>query len=99
MMTMEIFFPFFNFKGGKILRQNTERKKEKKFSYNNNSYGYIHTLVYGLLMHCRNLNSCIIMRNHMLKEILVFKKLFFFFFFFSFGLKKIMFLSGMKEHN
>jgi Zn-dependent protease len=92
-MTMEIFFPFFNFKGGKILRQNTERKKEKKFSYNNNSYGYIHTLVYGLLMHCRNLNSCIIMRNRMLKEILVYKKLFFSYFFLLFK-KKSCFYQG-----
>ncbi len=27
MMMMEIFFPFFNFKGGQILRQNTGKKK------------------------------------------------------------------------
>jgi hypothetical protein len=26
-MMMEIFFPFFNFKGGQILRQNTGKKK------------------------------------------------------------------------
>jgi hypothetical protein len=26
-MMMEIFFPFFNFTGGQILRQNTEKKK------------------------------------------------------------------------
>jgi hypothetical protein len=30
MMMMEIFFPFFNFKGDQILRQNTGRKKKKK---------------------------------------------------------------------
>jgi hypothetical protein len=77
MMMMEIFFPFFNFKGDQILRQNTGRKKKKKkkkiaYNNNNNNNGYIHTLVYGMLMDCRNLNSCIIMRNRMLKEILVF---------------------------
>jgi hypothetical protein len=46
-MMMEIFFPFFNFKGGQILRQNTGKKKKKKIAYNNNNnyYGYIHTLV------------------------------------------------------
>jgi hypothetical protein len=77
MMMMEIFFPFFNFKGDQILRQKywKEKKKKKKIAYNNNNNnnnGYIHTLVYGMLMDCRNLNSCIIMRNRMLKEILVF---------------------------
>jgi hypothetical protein len=97
---MEIFFPFFNFKGDQILRQKywKEKKKKKKLlkttTTTTTMVTYIHTLVYGMLMDCRNLNSCIIMRNRMLKEILVFSEPVFF----SFKKNQIVFLSGMKEH-